>query len=72
MNRNLYHRIEVGFPIYDASLKEEVIQLLEFQLEDTVKARRIDEAGQNQARTTTAQPAVRAQLAMYEWLRQNR
>lgn len=71
MNRNLYHRVEVGFPIYDSALKKELRQLLDFQLQDTTKARRIDEQGQNQAVTSADKPKVRAQLAIYDWLKQH-
>ncbi|MGV3557490.1 polyphosphate kinase 1 [Larkinella arboricola] len=72
MNRNLYHRIEVGFPIYDPALREEIFQLLDFQLNDTLKIRQIDEQGQNQTVEPSHKPAVRAQLAMYNWLKQYR
>ncbi len=70
MNRNLYHRVEVGFPIYSAGLKKELLQLLDFQLNDTVKARRIDEHGQNQPVASANDSDVRAQVAMYDWLKQ--
>ena len=69
MNRNLYHRIEVGFPIYDPRLQQELLKLIDLQLHDTAKARRIDEHGQNQPIPTRNEPAIRAQVAMYEWLR---
>ena len=71
MNRNLYHRVEVGFPIYSPALKKELRQLLDFQLRDTVKARRIDEQGQNQTIESANQPEFRAQLAMYDWLKEH-
>jgi polyphosphate kinase len=38
MNRNLYRRIEVCFPIYEAALKEEILALIRLQLADTVAA----------------------------------
>jgi polyphosphate kinase len=38
MNRNLYSRIEVIFPIYDEKLKNEINDILQLQLNDTRKA----------------------------------
>ncbi len=42
MGRNLDRRIEVAFPILDAALKQEVLDILEIQWSDRVKARLID------------------------------
>lgn len=38
MNRNIYRRIEVCFPIYDPAIKKELINLLELQLLDNIQA----------------------------------
>lgn len=38
MNRNLHSRIEVIFPVYDEVLKNEMSHILQFQLNDTLKA----------------------------------
>ena len=72
MNRNLYHRVEVGFPVYDPTLKKELAQLLALQLSDTVKGRHLDALGHNQPATPTSQPGVRAQVAFYDWLKEHR
>jgi polyphosphate kinase len=46
MPRNLFKRIEVVFPILDGRLREQLVrQLLEVQLADNVKARRIQPDG---------------------------
>ncbi len=47
MNRNIYRRIEVCFPIYDRGMKEELLAVLNYQLRDTVQAVRIDRNGEN-------------------------
>lgn len=47
MNRNIYRRIEVCFPIFDPTIKGELIQMLNFQIEDNVKAVRLDESLNN-------------------------
>jgi polyphosphate kinase len=72
MNRNLYHRVEVGFPIYEPGLKHELAKLLDFQLEDSVKARHVDEQGHNQVIAPAPQSPMRAQQATYEWLKAHR
>ena len=38
MNRNIYRRIEVCFPVYDNLLKAELLDIVHFQLQDNVKA----------------------------------
>ena len=70
MVRNLYHRVEVGFPLYDPQVRAEIRQLIAFQLADNTKACLIDEHGQNQPIQPSSLPPVRAQLASYEWLSQ--
>lgn len=47
MRRNLDHRVEVAFPLFDAGLKSLVDELLEIQLRDTERARVIDEKQTN-------------------------
>jgi len=47
MERNLDWRVEVAFPIYDPSLREDIKTFMRFQLEDDVKARDYDEKQSN-------------------------
>jgi len=47
MERNLDWRVEVAFPILDESLKEMVHDLMQLQIEDTSKARILDETQSN-------------------------
>ncbi len=42
MNRNIYRRIEVCFPLYDAKLKSELISMVNIQLRDNSQAVTID------------------------------
>ncbi|WP_333607652.1 polyphosphate kinase 1 [Arsukibacterium sp.] len=42
MTRNIDQRIEVGVPIYDARIKQQVLNTLDIQWRDNVKARIID------------------------------
>jgi len=43
MNRNIYRRIEVCFPIYNEQIKQEMIDIIEIQKQDNVQAVCIDE-----------------------------
>jgi polyphosphate kinase len=69
MNRNIYRRIEVCFPVYDESVKKELMKLLEIQLSDNVQAVWIDENGENQPVSGKEIP-VRSQEAIYHYLKE--
>jgi polyphosphate kinase 1 len=43
MKRNLYRRIETAFPVLSPEIKQKIITILQIQLQDNVKACRIDE-----------------------------
>ncbi|WP_316737661.1 polyphosphate kinase 1 [Pedobacter aquatilis] len=47
MNRNIYRRIEVCFPIYDEGIKQDILQLIDIQKRDNVQAVYIDEEMNN-------------------------
>ncbi len=66
MKRNLYKRIECVFPIYDETIQQELIDILNIQLSDNVKASVIDENMQN-VRIANNNPTVRSQMATYEY-----
>jgi polyphosphate kinase len=67
MNRNLYRRIEVGFPILQDSIKTELFTFLDLQLQDNCKAYRLDANHQHVKRSNQELP-IRAQQACYNWL----
>jgi polyphosphate kinase len=68
MTRNLDGRVEVTFPIYDASIQEEIRSFLDIQWNDNVKARILDEKLDNRYRETTSPGRIRAQVDIYELL----
>jgi polyphosphate kinase len=68
MPRNLDHRSEVAVPVNDPAIKEEVKQILELQWQDTVKARVINAAQDNQYRRPGLKEKTRAQDAIYKFL----
>ncbi|WP_316848529.1 polyphosphate kinase 1 [Pedobacter psychrodurus] len=43
MNRNIYRRIEVCFPVYNEQIKQEIIDIVEIQKHDNVQAVCIDD-----------------------------
>ena len=69
MTRNISFRVEVGCPIYDETIKQELIDTFEISWADNVKARVIDQAQDNHYRPHT-QPAQRSQVALYEYYQQ--
>jgi len=68
MKRNLHRRIECVFPLYNKVLKQELLDILNIQLQDNVKACEIDENMYN-IRIVNDNPPVRSQLATYDYLR---
>jgi len=68
MTRNLSDRVEVAFPIKDAALKQEVLDILQIQLNDNQKSRVIDARFSNKYVKRKGKP-VRAQIAIYEYLK---
>lgn len=70
MRRNLSHRIEVAFPVYDAKMRKELSTLIKLQLSDNVKARKINRKQNNPYRLVRNAAPVNAQLAAYEYFKQ--
>jgi polyphosphate kinase len=68
MERNLYRRVEVVFPVYNPKLKKQIMACIKLQLEDTVKATYIQIDSTNQ-RLPLGIPEIRAQVDFYEWLK---
>ncbi len=71
MNRNIYRRIEVCFPVYDSKIKTELIQLLDIQLRDNVKAVRVAADMNNVPIGVDGEP-VESQLEIYNYLKENK
>lgn len=73
MPRNLDRRIEVGVPIYDSAIKEELLQFLDFHRRDASKARLLHGKNlTNEFRRDVSGRKVRAQDAVRNWLRGTR
>ena len=67
MNRNIYHRIEVCFPVNDEDIKQEIIKIVTLQLQDNVQAVALNQELQN-APVPKGKPEVQAQREIYRLL----
>lgn len=66
MTRNIHNRVEVSCPIYDADIKQEIIDTFNICWSDNVKARLINTPNENEYRKNDNHE-VRSQIAMYDY-----
>jgi polyphosphate kinase len=66
MPRNFDDRVEAAFPILDPALRARVRMILDIQLADTVKARRIMPDGTSEKIRADGRPALRSQERLYD------
>jgi polyphosphate kinase len=64
MPRNLDRRVEMAFPVLDPALRAQIAAILDVQLGDTVKARRILADGTSER--VSASTALRSQERLWE------
>ena len=69
MSRNFEHRVEVGFPVLDEEVKQEIKDIIDFQLQDNVKARDINHLNNNKYHKNRLSTKVRAQVQTYNYLK---
>lgn len=67
MNRNIYSRIEVCFPIHDLEIKKQLEQLMDIQINDTEQAVQLDPMLQNIP--LAEKNGIRAQEEIYKLLK---
>lgn len=68
MVRNIDHRIEVACPIFDKEIKQELMDILNIQLSDNVKARILNNGQTNEYVPPGDDTIVRSQLETYHYL----
>ena len=68
MSRNLDHRVEVAYPIYDKKIQREIKDFLNFQWQDNVKTGIVNSDNKSK-RDDVTKPAVRAQYEIYTYLK---
>lgn len=66
MTRNLVYRVEVGCPIYDEDIKQELMDTFEICWNDNVKAR-VFSKSQDNAYKNDSKNKVRSQFAIYDY-----
>lgn len=69
MSRNFEHRVEVGFPVLDDDVRQEIRDIIDFQLQDNVKARDITKLNNNRYHKNRLGTKVRAQVQTYTYLK---
>ncbi len=70
MMRNLDHRIECAFPLYDENIQKEIQEIINIQLSDNTKARIINHLGNNAYVRNSRAKKVRSQVDVYNFLKQ--
>jgi polyphosphate kinase len=65
MTRNLSHRVEVAFPIYDEQLRQKIRTFCKLQWQDNVKARVVDVKLGNKFATGKNNLTIRSQFETY-------
>lgn len=69
MNRNIYRRIEVCFPINDTRMRSEIQNIVSYQLQDSLQAVTIDQKCKNKPVMLAANEAgIASQKAIYEYI----
>ncbi|OQY93603.1 MAG: polyphosphate kinase 1 [Sphingobacteriales bacterium UTBCD1] len=67
MVRNLDHRVEVTCPVFEETIKNELIDILDIQMHDNVKARWLDNELNNEY-VSSSKKKVRSQVETYNYL----
>lgn len=67
MLRNLEHRVEATCPVWNDEIKQELIDILNIQMQDNVKARWMDNELNNEYVRTTKKK-IRSQIETYNYL----
>ena len=70
MNRNIYRRIEVCFPVYDEMIKKELKEIIALQLKDNVQAVWINEE-LNNVNVANNNEKIRSQEFIYQLMKHN-
>jgi len=68
MVRNIDHRIEAACPIFEKDIREELKHIIQIQLSDNIKARRLDNELSNQYINPRNTKKIRSQVETYNYL----
>ena len=68
MVRNIDHRVEAACPIFEKNIKEELKHIIQIQLSDNIKARKLDNELSNQYVNPRNTKKIRSQVETYNYL----
>lgn len=68
MVRNIDHRIEVACPVLEKDLRDEIINIIDIQLKDNIKARELDNELSNQHINPRNTKKIRSQIEIFNYL----
>lgn len=68
MVRNIDHRVEIACPIYNKAIQQELKEILQIQLSDNIKARKLDNLLSNQYVNPRNTKKIRSQVETYNFL----
>jgi polyphosphate kinase len=68
MVRNIDHRVEAACPIFEKEIQQEIKDILQIQLSDNIKARKLDNDLSNQYINPRNTKKVRSQVETYNYL----
>jgi polyphosphate kinase len=68
MVRNLDHRVEAACPVTDPESKQEILDILDIQLRDNVKARLLNSKLRNEYVESNGEEKIKAQVEIYNYL----
>ena len=69
MTRNLSHRVETTFPIYDPEVKDKILEIMDIQLADNVKARLLSDQQGNSYYRGGSDLSIRSQEETYHMIK---
>ncbi len=68
MVRNIDHRVEAACPVFEKEIQQELKDIMEIQLADNIKARKLDNALSNQYINPRNRKKIRSQVDTYNYL----
>jgi polyphosphate kinase len=72
MVRNIDHRVEAACPLFEKEMQQELIDIINIQLKDNIKARILDNDGSNQYVNPRNKAKLRSQVEIYNYLVQKK